>query len=822
MAEDKRDRVVRENGNKKAITRITDDVCNPVSTEDNTGRYQWNYTLAGEYAYHPCPNGDWFDGDIQVYAYRPCYPPRQLKLLRDNRLSEDARWGEPTTKYCRFTSNVTNELQEIRQEIIDAIRDLIEDRFANLSTIILPLKRTNKLLSENVETLQTPDVEVTASILDVVIAAGVDDVLSLTLDFGNEIIKMVDTLLNIDFSILEMAGPACLSLGKNLQVFVAHADLQGADISIQLSGRNVVVDIQQETTGHFEGPIDLVFESPANKEGDHQDTVAKIHFPNLGDFLESLPSIRQDNNTTEPPQNSSSPSDRQRLEIEAIPVSTVRIGTIVYFTNKFFRINTVSTFKPSSNDVIVYIQVYKDGELVQHSESSYFYITYYHSMLGKESNNETNWFGEHCATGSLKRNDSLAWRSPFRTVELDWYPDSCQLNYTNENYTTCLCVGLEILALIVDLLPTPEPTTPPLPPDPLEFFSFPYSLTLSILSYVGYAFSLVSLILTILTYALFPRLRRGRQTYILLNMCVTLLMFVVFLLSSIAFCDTTMGCRVANIIRVYLILVSLMWNGVEGVHMYLNMVKVFSTYTSYFVVKSGIVAWGLPAIIIAIPLIIDVSIFDGSIVNCSFACQLSHSAFYFVFLLPMLVIVIFNSVVFGFVIKIIYNIHVNDGTKKSNLVNRVRGAIAILVLLGITWGFSAAAAMNYHYYFEVPEAASYVLQTLFVIGIAFQGFFIFAFHCVRYTDVRQQWRKILSPKTPIFARWRTRRKSIERPTRSQQSPQLTQEDLLSSPSPGVIPLVEASQISLHEEDEVGISFIDLRSHRNSTTEDTHL
>ncbi len=86
----------------------------------------------------------------------------------------------------------------------------LEDRFSNLTAIILPLKRTNELLSDNVATLTTADVELTASIIDVIIAAGVDDALSLTVDFAIEILNMVDTLLEIDFSILERAGPACL------------------------------------------------------------------------------------------------------------------------------------------------------------------------------------------------------------------------------------------------------------------------------------------------------------------------------------------------------------------------------------------------------------------------------------------------------------------------------------------------------------------------------------------------------------------------------------------------------------------------------------
>lgn len=35
-----------------------------------------------------------------------------------------------------------------------------------------------------------------------------------------------------------------------------------------------------------------------------------------------------------------------------------------------------------------------------------------------------------------------------------------------------------------------------------------------------------------------------------------------------------------------------MWNGVEAVHMYMTLVKVFTAHASYFVLKAGLVAWG--------------------------------------------------------------------------------------------------------------------------------------------------------------------------------------------------------------------------------------
>ena len=135
-------------------------------------------------------------------------------------------------------------------------------------------------------------------------------------------------------------------------------------------------------------------------------------------------------------------------------------------------------------------------------------------------------------------------------------------------------------------------------------------------------------------------------------------------------------------------------------------------------------------------------------------------------------------------------------------------------------------------FFSFPVIPHFIFnfQTLFVIGIAFQGFFIFAFHCVRYTDVRQQWRKTLSPKKPLFSRWRrARRKNVDTPTQSQVSPQLTREDVLTqtpspmlttSPSQGNLLLMDSNSQGSDSE-QVVIGLINL-GRQNSTTTDTYL
>ena len=56
--------------------------------------------------------------------------------------------------------------------------------------------------------------------------------------------------------------------------------------------------------------------------------------------------------------------------------------------------------------------------------------------------------------------------------------------------------------------------------------------------------------------------------------------------------DSKTGCRAANLLRYYLVMVTLMWSGVEGVNMYLKLVRVFNSDITYFVRKAAITAWG--------------------------------------------------------------------------------------------------------------------------------------------------------------------------------------------------------------------------------------
>jgi len=84
-------------------------------------------------------------------------------------------------------------------------------------------------------------------------------------------------------------------------------------------------------------------------------------------------------------------------------------------------------------------------------------------------------------------------------------------------------------------------------------------------------------------------------TRILLNLCASLTILLVVLYVADHFANSRIGCRVSNVFRYYLVLVSLCWNGIEAHNMYRMLVKVFNSgqHQTHFVLKAALVAWGL-------------------------------------------------------------------------------------------------------------------------------------------------------------------------------------------------------------------------------------
>lgn len=114
-------------------------------------------------------------------------------------------------------------------------------------------------------------------------------------------------------------------------------------------------------------------------------------------------------------------------------------------------------------------------------------------------------------------------------------------------------------------------------------------------------------------------------------------------------------------------------------------------------------------------------------------CWLNPIPFYASFLAPVALIIIINFIVFIMVLRQLMgaatkNIDKSDRSKTSS---RLRGAVTLVIMLGLTWVFAILAI----------DGGAPVFQYLFTIFNSLQGLFIFVFHCLLKTDAQKAWKR---------------------------------------------------------------------------------
>lgn len=90
------------------------------------------------------------------------------------------------------------------------------------------------------------------------------------------------------------------------------------------------------------------------------------------------------------------------------------------------------------------------------------------------------------------------------------------------------------------------------------------------------------------------KLRRDNPSKILLNLSAALLSLNLLFLLNPWLCSFSIdGLSVATaVVQHYLLLATFMWMGLEAMHMYLALIKVFNTYISSWMLKFCAVGWG--------------------------------------------------------------------------------------------------------------------------------------------------------------------------------------------------------------------------------------
>lgn len=292
-----------------------------------------------------------------------------------------------------------------------------------------------------------------------------------------------------------------------------------------------------------------------------------------------------------------------------------------------------------------------------------------------------------------------------------WSTYGCAVISQNATYVQCSCnhtTNFAILMQTTEVEIRPEDET-----------------ALSLLSLIGLGISTAALLITIIVLVCLPSLKSDR-VFIHKHLVVALIIAQTLFISTLGAVHQELICKLVAISLHYFYLAVFMWMLIEGVHLYLEIVQVFSRFdgknkTVHYIVTG----WGLPLIVVGVSVAIRWKNY-----GTGKGCWLSiEDGLIWSFLGPVAFVIVINFIILLLVIRVVFrasSARGKDDSEYKHIVAALKGALFLLPLLGLTWTVG---------FMSVSEG-TLVFQYLFVILNSLQGLFIFLFYCAMNKEVR--------------------------------------------------------------------------------------
>ncbi|TMW48275.1 hypothetical protein DOY81_006645 [Sarcophaga bullata] len=270
---------------------------------------------------------------------------------------------------------------------------------------------------------------------------------------------------------------------------------------------------------------------------------------------------------------------------------------------------------------------------------------------------------------------------------------------------------------------------------------------LDIISLIGCTLSLLGLLGIWITACVFKSWRSQASNKVLLNMCVALtLQMVLFLFVNtddvaniLVEQHNYVKCIVLGALMQYSLLVLFTWMLIVAVLQFQRYVTVIGIQRpKHYIIKSAIVAWGLPLIPTLLVAFLDSKSYIPSnyqLVTDTGICYPSGSGLHFGVILPISIVVVANLAIFVYVF---YSIsHTLSKTMQRNekqmIIKQIRLSILLFFLLGLSWIFGIFAFMK----------AGIVFSYLFCLTATLQGFVLFIYFVILDQNTRESWSQLL-------------------------------------------------------------------------------
>ncbi|XP_064406825.1 uncharacterized protein LOC135351685 isoform X2 [Halichondria panicea] len=332
--------------------------------------------------------------------------------------------------------------------------------------------------------------------------------------------------------------------------------------------------------------------------------------------------------------------------------------------------------------------------------------------------------------------------SDSRLINGRWNTRDCERNdsLSNSTHTVCECTHLTNFAILLSSQP---------------IVGGVHAFVLEVIGYIGVSLSVLAMLATILALV-YLRSLWSMRNYIHINLCVSLILAQLMFVSGVTphgggVVDP--GCRTVAILMHYLFLVSFMWMLMEGVVLYVALVKVFVKNQKRYIMGFTIFSYGAPLLYMGLCVPLGFTLYpeadygygyvqvsnstqDNETTTQQIAvCWLNpHGYFIQTFIVPV-VLVILANIGFFIMALVIMNRHAKKQTHKNRIQRTkywLKSSVSLVTIMGLTWIIGLLV-------FEVP--ALFPLAYIFTIFIAFQGVAIFVIFVPLSKQVREAYSK---------------------------------------------------------------------------------
>ncbi|XP_054556633.1 adhesion G-protein coupled receptor G7 isoform X2 [Talpa occidentalis] len=428
-------------------------------------------------------------------------------------------------------------------------------------------------------------------------------------------------------------------------------------------------------------------------------------------------------------------------------------GFVVYQNNKFFQSKTFKTYSDFSQKIIS-TKTRENGK----KESSSVEMAYSQT---KENKNDPSTSVEMAINPEY---DSQKFQIHsyacvyWDALENDWDTYGCHKDSGSGNLLKCRCNHTTNFAILMSFQE-----------------NYKYSEPLNILSAVGCALSITGLALTIIFQIVTRNVRKTSVTWVLVSLCTSMLVFnllFVFGIENANKTSETSGskdihnqglnkvpqtdkvdpksnptCTAVAALLHYFLLVTFVWTGISATQLYYLLIRTMKPLPRYFIHLASLVAWGVPAVMVAVTLGIIYAQDPG---NSNWELKYRQESFCWLetnhllegpflwsFLIPVTIILISNITIFIIItVKVLWKNNQNlTSTKKSSFLRKIFSTLSIAVVFGITWILA--------YLMMIDNGDRIEFSYIFCLFNSTQGLQIFILHTVRTKIFQSEASKML-------------------------------------------------------------------------------